>query len=265
MSISTYVVVYQQGMARTLAYGVDYLLQAVSLIALVLIQLFVWRAVFESGGQEHFGYTLREISLYTICAGLMFRLIATDFQRVLAEEIRMGSLGRFLRLPISLLLYNLVSFFGEKTPEVFLLGGVLMLALFFTGIPPSEFIVRVIYALPAILIALFLVFFLFYAVAASALWLTDAWALFLFLGQIQFVFTGASIPVQVFGPAFGEVSRYLPFQYMVYQPVQILMGKLPDAEWMPGLIIASLWTVVFALLSLGLWNRGFKRWVAVGG
>ena len=55
----------------------------------ILVQYFIWTAVYRHSGQVAlFSYSYGQIILYTILAGLVSKLIATQFEHQIADDIK---------------------------------------------------------------------------------------------------------------------------------------------------------------------------------
>ena len=61
-----------------------------------------------------------------------------------------------------------------------------------------------------------------------------------------------------------EALQVLPFRYMLSFPIEILMGRLSLGEIGRGLAIQMAWAGVFWLGYRLLWQRGLRRYGAVG-
>jgi len=65
--------------------------------------------------------------------------------------------------------------------------------------------------------------------------------------------------------AFQEVLKLLPFPYELYFPISIFMDKVHGAALWEGLLIQFCWVLIIAFGANTLWQRGLKRYQAVGG
>jgi ABC-2 type transport system permease protein len=60
------------------------------------------------------------------------------------------------------------------------------------------------------------------------------------------------------------MAAWLPFQWMVAFPVELLMGRLSPDEAIHGIGMQLLWIVIgFGVMQLS-WTRASKRYAAVG-
>jgi ABC-2 type transport system permease protein len=61
------------------------------------------------------------------------------------------------------------------------------------------------------------------------------------------------------------VLQFSPFPYQLYFPVSIYMGKVTGAELARGFLLQIFWVVAAFGFARLLWNRGIRKYSAVGG
>ena len=62
-----------------------------------------------------------------------------------------------------------------------------------------------------------------------------------------------------------QVSSFLPFYWTMGFPVDVITGKISGGEVWTGLWIQAFWQVLFIVLYFVLWQRGMRKYSAVGG
>ena len=62
-----------------------------------------------------------------------------------------------------------------------------------------------------------------------------------------------------------QVLYLTPFPYQLYFPVSVYMGKLTEAELLRGLLIQVFWVAAAYGIARLMWQRGIKKYSAVGG
>jgi ABC-2 type transport system permease protein len=61
-----------------------------------------------------------------------------------------------------------------------------------------------------------------------------------------------------------DIAQYLPFQLLIYYPIQLILGKLSNAQIVQGFTMAGIWLVISIALFNWVWRNGVKRFSAVG-
>jgi ABC-2 type transport system permease protein len=123
----------------------------------------------------------------------------------------------------------------------------------------------VLFFVPALALAWVLRFFWGYAMSLLAFWLTRADALLAFQDSLTFLLAGQIAPVDLLPGVLQTLALWLPFRYMLGFPVEILMGQLTPSEVLFGFAVQLFWVCVSLALSLSIWQRGLRRYTAVGG
>ncbi len=78
------------------------------------------------------------------------------------------------------------------------------------------------------------------------------------------LFSGQFVPLPLMPKVIQDIAQYLPFQLLLYFPVQLILGKLNTNQIVQGYIMAGVWLAVSILLFNWVWRNGVKRFSAVG-
>jgi ABC-2 type transport system permease protein len=80
-----------------------------------------------------------------------------------------------------------------------------------------------------------------------------------------FVFSGYLVPIELFPPTVKILSDWLPFEYQIGFPVQLMTSAL--GRWEALELLARQWGWVAALFGMTvlLWRGGLRRFAAYGG
>lgn len=86
----------------------------------------------------------------------------------------------------------------------------------------------------------------------------------LWLG-LYFVFSGYTVPLELFPPSLAPVIEWLPFRFLLSFPVEAMLGLLDRREMLVGLAVQ--WLYVGAAISFAqlFWRLGLRRYAAYGG
>lgn len=263
-----YTRVFKLGVQASLEYRLDFALTLVSAFFPILIQYYIWTAVYgQSETGEFFGYTYGEMILYTIVAAIVTKIVSTNMDHVIASDIKDGALNKHLVQPANYFGLKLFSMLGQK---MFFLGTMLvilfMVLLYFTGLYDVRIpLANLICFVAAIGLSLILGFLISYTIAAIAFWLSEISYFFEMTGLFVIILSGGVFPIEVFGPAMNAILSYLPFKYTIYFPANVINGKLALHEIMNGLLMQGFWIVMMLIVSKAVWRIGLKKYLGLGG
>jgi ABC-2 type transport system permease protein len=104
-----------------------------------------------------------------------------------------------------------------------------------------------------------------YAMALMAFWFTNSFGLLGLQDAFTFLLAGQIAPVELLPGVMQTLAIWLPFRYMMGFPVEVLMGQLSPAEIAMGFGIQLFWLCISLAISIFTWQRGLRRYTAVGG
>ncbi len=255
------------GVKAGLEYRANVWFSVAGAIAPVVIQTAMWIALYGSDpSQSMFGFTFVQMVAYTVIAQLVARLVRTGFEYDINNEIRSGSLDRYLVKPIGYFGYRLFAFLGDKAVQGAVMGALLAVAVALLSavlgfsVTPSSVALFVL----AMVIAFTLNFLVFWCVALSGFWLTEIGFLFEAVRIVIVALSGGILPLAVFGSGPERVLSFLPFRFTIQFPTELLAGRIGASAILPSFALAAAWIVVLALLGQIIWRRGIRRFAAVG-
>ncbi|GBF75721.1 hypothetical protein PA598K_04149 [Paenibacillus sp. 598K] len=259
---------YMLGVQNEMEYRTDFLLGILSGTFIVIVQCFLWTAVFNSSPQEVInGYTYPQMIIYSVFSGVVSRLVSAGFEGEVSNDIKTGGLSKFIAQPIHYFTYRICNFLGGKTVQLAII--LLMMAamvIFFMQVWDFRLeALRTLLFFASIVLGMLINFLLFYSISALAFVVTEVWGIFIAFNQGVYLLSGAIFPLDIFGDTVTRISSLLPFQYIVFFPVNILNGSLAQPAILNGLLVQVVWLGVLLIVSRVCWAAGMKKYVAVGG
>jgi ABC-2 type transport system permease protein len=122
----------------------------------------------------------------------------------------------------------------------------------------------VLLALPAVAIGFGINFLLGATLTCLAFWTTRVYSISEFYFALSMLFSGQFVPLTLLPPLVQRVAGFLPFQFFIYFPVQIILGQLTPEQMLRTFGLGLAWLVIAYLLFLRIWRSGVKRFSAVG-
>lgn len=263
-----YLKVFTLGIQEEMEYRANYLFETVIGLVAFMVLFFLWRSIYQSNhGQSIAGLPFREMLTYVLLAKFWDWVIdpTTEIDNMLPEDIRHGGLNRFLTRPLNDRFYRFSLYLSHKILHtVMRIGPVVVLICFL----PRVFMITPSvgwWLLPvAGLLALVLQFSFSYLIAMVAFWWLEIWGV-LFLKRLIISFlAGAWMPLTMFPEKIARLFMALPFQYMIFFPIQIVQGKLAPAVIQKGIFVQLLWISVFTVIGKIIWEQGMKQYSAAG-
>lgn len=263
-----YVKVFELGLQASMEYRVNFIMSIVSTIFPILIQVFLWTAIFNNSGKSIvYGYDYMRMLTYVIVAGIVSKLVATGVEWEISGDIKDGGLNKFIVRPVGYFPYRIASFLGQKVMQLGIVIILLTVVLTIINIKLGLAIepIRAIIFLVTIILALILNLFITFIISTVAFWISEAWAAFMILNLVINVASGGIFPLDIFGDKVMTVLNFLPFKYIIYFPTNIINGKMSFNDIAVGILVQGVWIFLLSLISKTIWNIGMKKYVAIGG
>lgn len=230
-----------------------------------IIYLAVWSSIAASKGSVN-GLTVNDFVTYYMTLLIVDQFTSNILIYSFAYKVQDGSLSGELVRPIHPVLTNaLINNIAFKALNILAFIPI-WLVLFLAYRPDYGHVTwtNLLLAIPALIIG-FLVGFLLTAVITSlAFWTTRVYSIHEFYYALIVLFSGQFVPLTLMPKLIQNIAQYLPFQLQIYFPIQLILGKLTQAQIIQGYLIAFAWLAISITLFTTVWRRGVRQYSAVG-
>lgn len=241
--------------------GLIYLLLSLLNISLTII---IWSIAYQNPDfrtQETYSTYISYFLLVVIFNQLVNSFTAGEISD---EHIKRGGLSVFLLRPFPYLIYEMLLEIPWRI-LAFLMSvpAIILMTILFNKfiILRIDLVILTFLLVPAVY---FLSFLIQIIIASLTFWLEDNQGI-LNLTEILFLlFSGVGIPIFFFPDSLRFISRFLPFEYILYFPVTLALGKIPLLQILISLFIIAVWILVLSLVSKLLWRKGLKKFTGEG-
>jgi ABC-2 type transport system permease protein len=261
------------GIQNSLTYRFNFLIRSLFGLIPLMAMLSVWRAIYSGNGEKGRGdvigaYTFAEMVSYYLLTTIVDALTAVnedDWQ--IAADIKDGNISQFLLKPVDYLWYRFCLFLSGRITYLAVAAApvtIFILCLHKYFVLPHDGITLVLFSVSVVLTAL-LQFFMSYTMAMLAFWVLEVSTFIFILFAFEYLASGHLFPLDILPQWLERILYCTPFPYQLYFPISIYMGKTTGAELARGLIIQFAWVCAMYALARFAWNRGIKKYAAVGG
>lgn len=230
-----------------------------------IIYLAVWTSIAQSKGSVN-GLTPNDFVTYYMTLLVVDQITSNIVIHTFAYKVQDGSLSGELVRPIHPMLTNaLVNNIAFKALTI--LGFIpVWIVLFFLYKPDFSSVTfsGILLALPAMMMGFFVGFLLSAAITSLAFWTTRVYSIHEFYYALMLLFSGQFVPLTLMPKFIQDVAQYLPFQLLIYYPIQLILGRLSSAQIVQGYVTGIIWLVAAIVVFNWVWRNGVKRYSAVG-
>jgi viologen exporter family transport system permease protein len=230
-----------------------------------IIYLAVWTSIAHSKGSVN-GFTANDFVTYYMTLLVVDQITSNIVIHTFAYKVQDGSLSGELIRPIHPMLTNaLVNNIAFKALTI--IGFIpVWIILFFLYKPDYGHLTLtgIFVALPAMIMGFLVGFLLSAAITSLAFWTTRVYSIHEFYYAMILLFSGQFVPLPLMPKLIQDVAQYLPFQLLIYFPIQLILGKLSSAQIIQGYVVGTIWLIVAISVFTWIWRNGVKRFSAVG-
>lgn len=252
-------------MAETMQYRASMLIWIVAAVLEPLIFLIVWSVVARESGGEVNGMTPGDFAAYFVTALFVSRFTFNWLNWTYEEYIRDGTLASRLMRPYPTFLQDLMNNIGYKiigTSIVIPVALVLGLIFNATFTPVAWSLAA---AVPVLALSFITRFTLEWLVALCAFWFTRMRAINNLYYTSLLLLSGMIAPLDFYPPAIQTLSYLFPWRWLIYFPIQTILGRLTPQEVAIGIGAQMAWLVVISIATALFWRESIRKFASVGG
>lgn len=256
---------WQVNWAEQWQYRANLLMYLMYWLVSPIIYLAVWTSIANVKGDVN-GFTANDFITYYMVLLICDQVTSNIIIHTFAYKIQDGSLSGELIKPVHPMLTSaLVNNVAFKMLSMMGLTPIWVI-LYFLFKPDFSNVVfqNVLLAIPVMVIAFLIGYLLSATITALAFWTTRIYSIHEFYFALILLFSGQFVPLPLMPKVIQDIAQYLPFQLLLYFPIQLILGKLSADQIVMGYVMAGVWLVLAAFLFNIVWRNGVKRYSAVG-
>jgi ABC-2 type transport system permease protein len=256
---------WQVNWAEQWQYRANLLMYLAYWLVSPVVYLAVWISVANSQGNVQ-GLTANDFVTYYLTLLIVNQLTSDITIYLLAYKIQDGTLASDLLKPVhpvltSTLVNNLA--FKALMFTVLIPVWVVLAALFrpdYSAVTAAS----LLRAAPALALATGIRFLFGATITCLAFWTTRVYSLMEFYSAVELLFAGQFVPLVLMPRAIQSVAGYLPFQFFMYFPIEVILNRAPPETILPHYALEVAWLGIALGLFFLVWGHGLKRFSAVG-
>lgn len=244
----------------------DYIIGTLFSFLYIVLKVYLWKGLYGISEAAVNGILLNDMLVYSILASFTEGVTKTSVMNDLNEMVINGSISSNLLLPIGLKKYM---FLNSITKNIFwTLYGVIpsvLIAVIFFGFHAEIRFLNLIMYIFSLIMGIFINFLYNFLFGSSVIWFRNSF----FLNNINSVllnlFSGALVPLWFFPQGLRKLSDFLPFRYIVFEPLAILMNSKSPAELLIIFKMQIFWIFILFSAVTFVWHRGRYKIMIQGG
>ena len=235
------------------------------------LQYFIWKAVFDNSTSLVIrGFSFEAMVTYILISRVVSSLTFAMPGDYIANDVRSGSIAMQLIKPIN---YKTQLFFrsmGETVNSfVFFVIPLVILTVIgslYFNLQASLSLFTILMLVFSILLAFVIRFLIGYCFGLIIFMTINSFGIWQLRQVVEMIFSGALIPIVFFPSVLQTITRFLPFMYYLYTPVEIFMGFYEtNMGILTAVLLQLFWAIVMFIFARFMWNRVVHKLVVMGG
>lgn len=268
--VRKYVAVLRAGISAALEYRFNFLVQLFITVTIgVSVQVFLWNAVYESSSNTLSigGFTKFSLLVYIAIAGIVGSITKSGkAERSASDEIRLGTISKYIVKPISHIGYVVFSSVAERTATF--IGTILILVVvgtpFFLYYSVSFSVLNIVLSLPLILIGIITNILMGLLLSYLAFWVDETWTFHIIKDITTWFLSGSLVPYSALPPVFEKAFSYLPFQFLASTPALVITQGVTLHQYIFYILLGVAWIVFLWAMNILLFRIGIRFFAAFG-
>ena len=259
-----YLEFFRKAFQERYAYRFNLIVTALGSLLTLWAQVFIWMALLAGDSTE--GINIASMLSYVIISAIIMTLTSTTMSYQLGQKVQTGDIMMDFLRPISLKNYLFADNLGNN---IFQVSFITLPAAIITGlifgfeIPDSA--LNILLFLPSLVIGVLISFYFHYLVGLLAFWLETTWYIPFFTGALIQLFSGATIPLWFYPEWLYQITEWLPFRLIFFEPISILLGERQGLQLLTIFSFQVMWVGILWLVERFLWKRVQTKIVVNGG
>ncbi len=251
------------GVAETVAYRAEFLVWILT-TTLPLVMLALWTSVADEAPFRN--YTSSDFVAYYLAGLIVRNLTGSWVAWQISEEIRMGSMSMRLLRPIHPFIAFAASHVAAVPFRTIVALPIAIALLVSSGASalttePTQLAL----VIPSLALGWLITFGFLFALGSLGFLFTKTMALLNLYFGLYSLLSGYLMPIPLLPSVLRQIAEVSPFRYMFSVPVELMTRTIAPGE-LAGLLAGQVaWTIVTLGGALWVWNRGIRRYEAVGG
>lgn len=224
-----------------------------------LIQMYIWESVNLASNVNI--YNSEYMSGYVLISSVISVFIAFDMNYipVIESKVRSGSIGNELTKPASFLLYNFFEYLGKCIFKMLFNAVPLCVFFLICGVKTRIVLNNIFPFMISLLLALSIFFLLSVILGMLSFWFMAIGNLHIIIDSSITLFSGSIIPLWLIPEKVKFLFELLPFKYLFYYPISIMLDLIEGCRIFDIYIGQLLWIVALLMVAYITYSFGIKK------
>lgn len=244
-------------------YRFDFYISLIGSFISIMIQISVWSSLLSSGNND---ISIDQMLNYLILTIIITNLTVSNVGQKIADKVNDGSIIADFMRPVNIKYYLWAEDIGQNIFKLLFIAvpTIVVTVLFYQVALPSDLIHLSLFIV-SLLFAVIISFHIQFILGLFAFWLQNPWYISWFHSAFYTLFSGSVVPLWFYPDTLYNVSLLLPFRLIIFEPINIFLGKNSYTDNLKILAIQLAWIILLVLIQRFVWLRAERNVTINGG
>lgn len=259
-----YITYFLKNLKVRFTYRFDVIFGMAASFCIFFTKIIVWKALY-MGQDSISGVSLDETILYAIVSSIVSALMATQIGNTIGNSVYRGMISIDFIRPVGIKKFYLAQDLSDVAYGTLnaLLLAVIML-IFYNNIGGDITIMSMFQFVISLGLAVILNYQLAWLLGLTSFWLQTAWHIRWITSALIKTFSGTVLPLWFYPEWMLSVSKVLPYRYIYYDPIAILLGNSNESFY-EVCLIQGVWIIGISIIAHVIWKKAQNKVVVQGG
>ncbi|WP_041644142.1 ABC transporter permease [Mahella australiensis] len=225
----------------------------------------IWTALYRGKGIID-GISLKEMVTYVLMVQFVTTIVRLPVSKYVAGRASSGIISIDFIRPVNLKFCAIFDCLGGALFNVivFVVPIVVLGSMMWGIVLPSQLYQWLLFV-PSLFMAIILYSTMEYIMGLTAFWTKTDFHISWIVRSFMTLFSGSYIPLWFYPEPLKVIANFLPFQYFIFKPINIFMGKATFEEALFIILFQIIWFLILLTLECITWYFARKVVTVQGG
>lgn len=265
MLMAMYIEFLKKSFQQQFVYRTNTIIHVFTSFIYLFVTVCIWTALYR-GKAKIDDISLKEMFTYVLMVQFVKTIVSLSVSKYVAGRASSGIVSIDFIRPVNLKYCAIFDCLGSTLFNifVFVVPIVVLGSMIWGFILPSQLYQWVLFV-PSLFMAIILYSTMEYIMGLTAFWTKTDFHISWVVRSFMTLFSGSYIPLWFYPEPLKVIANFLPFQYFIFEPINIFMGKATLEESLFIILFQIIWLLILLTLEHIIWYYAQKVVTVHGG
>lgn len=263
--MSFYFELIKKSFKKSFIYRANSYTNILAAIIQLVIQISIWMSLYGTN-TVHNGISISAMITFVVITRIVMSLTNSTVGGKISEKINQGTIAIDFVKPINMRWAYFAEDLGSNLYNLlFTITPICIITILFIDIIiPKDFSTTILFII-SIVLGVILMYYIHYVLGLCCFWLESCWGIDFLKQGLMELFGGTYVPLWYYPTILYNISVFLPFRYICFDPIQMYIQNYSPKKCMLVLGCQFFWILILIIVERVVYKLARKRLSIVGG